>query len=155
MANGELADDPAYLTNKDRLARRDELIAKLGAATARMKRDDLLDKLEAVQVPAGPINTLAQVFADPQVKHRGMRLQLKSDAAANGTIPGVRTPIVLDGSADGARNAPRRGSASTPRRSCGRSARAELFADRHQLARRVRARRRRIALAATTVRFSA
>ena len=99
VGEDKLADDPAYLTNKDRLARRDELVAKLSAATARMKRDDLLDKLETVQVPAGPINTLAQVFSDPQVKHRGMLLELKSDAAASGTIPGVRTPIVIDGAA--------------------------------------------------------
>ena len=99
VGEGKLADDPAYLTNKDRLARRDELVAKLSAATARMKRDDLLDKLETVQVPAGPINTLAQVFSDPQVKHRGMLLELTSDAAASGTIPGVRTPIVIDGAA--------------------------------------------------------
>jgi crotonobetainyl-CoA:carnitine CoA-transferase CaiB-like acyl-CoA transferase len=99
VGEGKLADDPAYLTNKDRLARRDELVAKLSAATARMKRDELLDKLETVQVPAGPINTLAQVFSDPQVKHRGMLLELTSDAAASGTIPGVRTPIVIDGAA--------------------------------------------------------
>ena len=99
VGEGKLADDPAYLTNKDRLARRDELVAKLSAATARMKRDDLLDKLETVQVPAGPINTLPQVFSDPQVKHRGMLLELTSDAAASGTIPGVRTPIVIDGAA--------------------------------------------------------
>jgi crotonobetainyl-CoA:carnitine CoA-transferase CaiB-like acyl-CoA transferase len=97
VGEDKLANDPAYLTNKDRLARREDLVAKLSAATVRMKRDDLLDKLEAVQVPAGPINTLAQVFSDPQVKHRGLRLELKSDAAANGTIPGVRTPIVIDG----------------------------------------------------------
>ena len=99
VGEGKLADDPAYLTNKDRLAHRDELVAKLSAATARMKRDELLDKLETVQVPAGPINTLAQVFSDPQVKHRGMLLELTSDAAASGTIPGVRTPIVIDGAA--------------------------------------------------------
>ena len=99
VGEDKLADDPAYLTNKDRLARRDELVAKLSAATARMKRDDLLDKLETVQVPAGPINTLAQVFSDPQVKHRGMLLELTSDAAASGTIPGVRTPIMIDGAA--------------------------------------------------------
>src|SRR5262249_41367690 len=105
-----LAEDPAYRTNKDRLARRDELVAKLSAAAARSKRDELLDKLEAVQVPAGPINTLGQVFGDPQVKHRGMQLALKSEAAASGTIPGVRTPIVIDGVAmASARPAPRLG----------------------------------------------
>jgi crotonobetainyl-CoA:carnitine CoA-transferase CaiB-like acyl-CoA transferase len=62
-----------------------------------MSRSELLDKLEAVGVPAGPINDLAQVFADPQVIHRGMRLEVPSAAAKAGTIPGVRTPIVIDG----------------------------------------------------------
>jgi crotonobetainyl-CoA:carnitine CoA-transferase CaiB-like acyl-CoA transferase len=62
-----------------------------------MKRDELLDKLEAQQVPAGPINNLAQVFNDPQVAHREMKLALKSNAAKAGSIPGVRTPIVIDG----------------------------------------------------------
>ena len=62
-----------------------------------MKRADLLAKLEAVGVPAGPINNLDQVFADPQVIHRGMKLELASDAAKGGKIPGVRTPIVIDG----------------------------------------------------------
>ncbi|PWT90807.1 MAG: hypothetical protein C5B56_04875 [Proteobacteria bacterium] len=93
----QLGQSPAHATNKDRLAHRDDLIAKLSAATARMKRDELLAKLEAVQVPAGPINTVEQVFADPQVQHRRMQLKLKSDAAAGGTIPGVRTPIMIDG----------------------------------------------------------
>ena len=62
-----------------------------------MKRDDLLDKLEAVQVPAGPINTLAQVFADPQVKHRGMQLRAQERCSRERDDPGVRTPIVIDG----------------------------------------------------------
>jgi crotonobetainyl-CoA:carnitine CoA-transferase CaiB-like acyl-CoA transferase len=92
----ELAKDPAYLTNKERLARRSELIGKIGPLVKRMKRDDLLAKLEAVTVPAGPINNLAQVFNDPQVVHRGMKLELPSDDAKSGTIPGVRTPIMID-----------------------------------------------------------
>ena len=88
---------PGYEDNKGRLAHRAELVAKLCALTARFKREDLLDKLEAATIPAGPINDLQQVFADPQVIHRGMRLELTSDAAAGGKIPGIRTPIVLDG----------------------------------------------------------
>jgi crotonobetainyl-CoA:carnitine CoA-transferase CaiB-like acyl-CoA transferase len=91
-----LAKDPAYLTNTDRLAKRSELIGKLSPLVKRMKRDDLLAKLEAVTVPAGPINNLAQVFNDPQVVHRGMKLELPSDEAADGKIPGVRTPIMID-----------------------------------------------------------
>ena len=57
----------------------------------------LLEKLEAAGIPAGPINDLEQVFADPQVIHRGMRLELKSDAAEGGKIPGLRSPVMLDG----------------------------------------------------------
>ena len=48
-------------------------------------------------MPAGPINDLEQVFNDPQVMHRGMKLDLPSKAAKGGSIPGVRTPIVIDG----------------------------------------------------------
>jgi crotonobetainyl-CoA:carnitine CoA-transferase CaiB-like acyl-CoA transferase len=99
LGEDKLAADPAYASNKDRLARRVELIDRLSAATARMKRDELLNKLEAVQVPAGPINTLADVFTDPQVKHRGMLLELPSEAAPGGKIPGVRSPITIDGQA--------------------------------------------------------
>ena len=93
----ELATNPEYKDNVGRLKHRGELVAKLSALTKRMQRDDLLEKLEAVQVPAGPINTLAQVFEDAQVKHRGMQLSLPSAAAKDGVIPGVRTPIVMDG----------------------------------------------------------
>jgi crotonobetainyl-CoA:carnitine CoA-transferase CaiB-like acyl-CoA transferase len=93
----ELAQNPAYKNNVGRLKHREELVGKLSALTARMKRDELLDKLEAQQVPAGPINNLAQVFNDPQVAHREMKLALKSNAAKAGSIPGVRTPIVIDG----------------------------------------------------------
>jgi crotonobetainyl-CoA:carnitine CoA-transferase CaiB-like acyl-CoA transferase len=93
----ELAQDPDYQGNIGRLQHRDALIAKLSAYTARLPRNELLDKLEAVQVPAGPINTLEQVFADPQVIHRGMQLDLPSAAAKGGSIPGIRSPIVIDG----------------------------------------------------------
>jgi crotonobetainyl-CoA:carnitine CoA-transferase CaiB-like acyl-CoA transferase len=93
----ELATDPKYINNVNRLKHRTELVAKLTALTLQIKRQDLLDKLEAVKVPAGPINNLEEVFADPQVKHRGMKLDIPSKAAKGGTIPGVRTPIVIDG----------------------------------------------------------
>ena len=56
-----------------------------------------MEKLESAGIPAGPINDLEQVFADPQVIHRGMRLELKSEAAKGGNIPGLRRPIMLDG----------------------------------------------------------
>jgi crotonobetainyl-CoA:carnitine CoA-transferase CaiB-like acyl-CoA transferase len=93
----ELAQAPAYKDNKGRLGHRAELVGKLTALTAQHKREALLEKLEAAGIPAGPINDLDQVFADPQVVHRGMELALKSAAAKDGVIPGIRTPIVLDG----------------------------------------------------------
>lgn len=93
----ELAETPAYKDNIGRLANRNELVGKLCVLTKRMKRDDLLSKLEEQKVPAGPINNLEQVFNDKQVIHRGMKLNLPSAAAKGGTIPGVRTPIVIDG----------------------------------------------------------
>jgi crotonobetainyl-CoA:carnitine CoA-transferase CaiB-like acyl-CoA transferase len=93
----DLATDERYKDNVGRLKHRNELVAKLSALTRRMTREDLLGKLEALGVPAGPINDLRQVFSDPQVVHRGMKLELASSAAKDGVIPGVRTPIVFDG----------------------------------------------------------
>jgi crotonobetainyl-CoA:carnitine CoA-transferase CaiB-like acyl-CoA transferase len=92
-----LAQDPMYKSNADRVANRAKLVAHLCTLTLRFKRADILARLEAVNVPAGPIYDLADVFSDPQVVHRGMRLDLPSDAAKGGTIPGLCTPITIDG----------------------------------------------------------
>ncbi len=97
LGEADLAKDPAYIDNTARLAHRAELVDRICKLTARTSRTELLDKLEAAGVPAGPINDLEQVFADPQVIHRGMKLELASAAAAGGKIPGIRTPIMLDG----------------------------------------------------------
>jgi crotonobetainyl-CoA:carnitine CoA-transferase CaiB-like acyl-CoA transferase len=106
----ELAKDPAYIDNKARLAHRADIVGKLSALTEKRQSADLLANLEAVGVPAGPINNLDQVFADPHVVHRGMKLDLPSAAAKGGTVPGVRTPIILDGEPMAApRPAPRLG----------------------------------------------
>jgi crotonobetainyl-CoA:carnitine CoA-transferase CaiB-like acyl-CoA transferase len=110
LGEPELAQQENYKTNAGRVTNRDALVAHLSGLTARLSRGELLDQLEAVQVPSGPINNLAQVFADPQVVHRGMRLDLPSAAARGGTIPGIRTPIVMDGKpAAAVRPAPRLG----------------------------------------------
>jgi crotonobetainyl-CoA:carnitine CoA-transferase CaiB-like acyl-CoA transferase len=92
-----LAQHPDYIDNKARLAHRVDLVDKLSALTGKMQSADLLAKLEAVGVPAGPINTLDQAFADPHVQHRGLKLDLPSAEAKAGHILGVRTPIMLDG----------------------------------------------------------
>src|SRR5690606_2165052 len=92
-----LAEDAEFKTNAGRATHRDRLIPHMLKLTQQFTRDDLLAKLEAAGVPGGPINTLADVFADPQVLHRGMRVDLPDPAARDGTIPGVRSPIMIDG----------------------------------------------------------
>ena len=110
LGEPKIAEQANYRVNSDRLKHREELIAHLSALTRRWSLADLLAKLESVQVPAGPINPLDQVFADPQVVHRGMRIDRPSAAAKAGSIPGVRTPIMIDGQPAAAeRPAPRLG----------------------------------------------
>jgi len=86
----ELAADPRFPTNADRVAHRDALTAAITERTRPWRRDELLAALDAVGVPAGPINTVADVFADPQVLARGLRIEPDG-------IPGVRTPIAMTG----------------------------------------------------------
>lgn len=82
--------DARFATNPDRVRNRLALIAALEGLTATWMRDELADRLEAVGVPAGPINELDQVFANPQVLARGMAI--KRDGRH-----GVSSPIVIDG----------------------------------------------------------
>ncbi|MDT3684339.1 MAG: CaiB/BaiF CoA-transferase family protein [Pseudorhodoplanes sp.] len=93
----ELAQDTRYKTNGDRVVNRGTLIPQLTALTAQRTRADLLEKCEAAGVPAGPINTIDEVFRDPQIVARGMQIAPKSDLAKGGAIPGVRTPLVING----------------------------------------------------------
>jgi crotonobetainyl-CoA:carnitine CoA-transferase CaiB-like acyl-CoA transferase len=85
-----MARAPEYLTNADRLAHREAMTAGLTAATRTWARDALLAACEGAGVPAGPINDLADVFADPHVVAR--RLQIAPDG-----IPGVRSPMTFSG----------------------------------------------------------
>ncbi len=92
-----LAADPAYATNAERVRNRDSFVAALAEAARTMPRAALLAALEGAGVPAGPINTVEQVFADPQVKARGLRLDLPATGARGGAAPSVRSPLVIDG----------------------------------------------------------
>lgn len=97
LGDAALGEDPRFLTNRDRVAHRTVLIALLSGLTARMTRTDLLAACEAAGVPAGPINDVADVFADPQVVARAMARDLPAPDVAGGAVPTVRSPIVLDG----------------------------------------------------------
>ena len=93
LGRSDLATDERYLTNALRVQNRDTLTPELAAETAKIERDTLLKLLEDAGVPGGPINTVADVFADPQIEHRQMRVDTPHSGAAVGTSPGVRTPI--------------------------------------------------------------
>jgi crotonobetainyl-CoA:carnitine CoA-transferase CaiB-like acyl-CoA transferase len=81
-----LAADPRFANNPGRVAHREILIPLLAAAIGQRRRDELLQALERQEIPAGPVNSIAEVFADPQVIARAMRIDL-------GPIPSIRTPI--------------------------------------------------------------
>ena len=85
-----VAQDPRFASNADRVGHRDALAAALAPAFLLRERDELLTTFAAAGVPAGPINNVADVFADPQVVARGLRIE------ASG-VPGVASPIVIDG----------------------------------------------------------
>ncbi len=88
-----LADNPLAATNEARVANRAVLVPELARLIAPFARADLLARLEEANVPAGPINTVAEVFADPQVIHRAMRVDLPH--AGGVSRPSVRTPITM------------------------------------------------------------
>jgi crotonobetainyl-CoA:carnitine CoA-transferase CaiB-like acyl-CoA transferase len=97
LGDPAMASDPRYTTNAARVVNRDTLIPRLFELTRRLTKAELAAKFEEAGVPAGPINNLADVFADPQVIARGMRIDLPHPAAKGGTIPGVRSPITING----------------------------------------------------------
>ena len=88
-----LADDPRFVTNKARVAHRAELIPLLRQATVFKTTAQWIELLEKAGVPCGPINDLQQVFADPQVQARGLRLDLPN--ALGSTTPQVASPLRL------------------------------------------------------------
>lgn len=86
-----LAADPRFATNGKRVENRAELTPLLSAIMARRTTRDWVESLEAAGVPNGPINTLEQVFREPQALARGLRLELPHPLA--GSMSAVRSPM--------------------------------------------------------------
>ena len=93
--HAEWATDPRFARNADRVAHRDALVPLLAEVFVTRTRDDWLAALDAAGVPNGPINTVDQAFADPQIVARGMRLDLPD--AQGLPVPQVACPIQLSG----------------------------------------------------------
>lgn len=92
----ELAQDERFRTNPGRVVNRDELIPILVEVMKTRARDHWLAELERAGVPGGPINTIDQVYQDPQVRARGMQMSLPHASA--GQAPVGASPIRLSGS---------------------------------------------------------
>ena len=86
--NVEWYKNDKFKTNPTRLENRDELLNLIEGKTINFSSADLLTKCENYGVPAGPINTLEEVFNDPQILHRGMKIDLDG-------VPSVKNPIIF------------------------------------------------------------
>lgn len=94
----ELGEDPRFQINAVRVEHRAALTATLSALTASFSQADLLAALEAAGVPCGPVNTVDQVFAEPQALARGLTVE-QSRADLIQPVRTVANPIRLDGAA--------------------------------------------------------
>ena len=86
--NVEWYKNDKFKTNPARLENRDELLNLIEGKTIYFSSNDLLIECEKYGVPAGPINTLEDVFNDPQILHRGMKINLEG-------VPSVKNPIIF------------------------------------------------------------
>lgn len=83
-----LSVDPQFATNEGRVERRSSVVSMIEASTSQLTRAELIERLNAARVPCGPINSVAEALADPQVRHRGI------EVAPEG-VSGIRTPITF------------------------------------------------------------
>ncbi|HUP95796.1 MAG TPA: CaiB/BaiF CoA-transferase family protein [Burkholderiales bacterium] len=87
----DVARDPRFIDNAARLANRDACSAALASAMKKKTTAEWIALLESVGVPCGPINRLDEVYSDPQVQHRGLKMELPHPLS--GTVPLVANPI--------------------------------------------------------------
>jgi formyl-CoA transferase len=91
LGHPEWCGDPRFATNQARMANRDALEDVMNAVLTTKTTNDWVEVLEAGGVPCGPVYDYAQMFADPQVRHRGL-VQYASDPEL-GEVPHIRTPV--------------------------------------------------------------
>jgi glutaryl-CoA transferase len=89
----ELAEEPRFKTNSQRIVHRAELIPLIADAMRTRSKQEWIAALEEATVPCGPINNMKEVFEDPQVKHRGLRIDIPHPSG--GTAPVVASPMRL------------------------------------------------------------
>ena len=102
----ELANDSRFLTNKDRVQNRDVLAKLINDLTKKLSTNHWLEGLEKIQVPCGPVNTIREVFDDPQVQHRGMEILMPHHLSENGKVSLIGNPVKMSETPVNYRNAP-------------------------------------------------
>ena len=103
LAAPEMVDDPDYVDRHKRLENRDMLDGKIGELTREFTSAELIEKLNEAGVPCGPVYTVDQVFADPQVKHLAMEPTVEH--AKLGTYKVVGQPLHMSRTPQHMRNA--------------------------------------------------
>ena len=88
---GNLAEDVRFATNRARVQNRQEIIPIIAEAMLTRTTEEWVNALEAAAVPTGPINRIDEVFADPQVRHRRVRVDLEREDGVK--TPGVASPL--------------------------------------------------------------
>ena len=91
----ELAVDARFSTNAERLKHRDALIPLLADRFRRLKKSEVIEGLQAHGVPAGPVNTLPEVFASDQVSARNMTITMSHELAGSRTVDLIGNPAIL------------------------------------------------------------
>jgi crotonobetainyl-CoA:carnitine CoA-transferase CaiB-like acyl-CoA transferase len=91
LGHPESCEDPRFATNRQRMANRDALEEVMNAVLTTRTTDHWVAELEAAGVPCGPVYDYGQIFADPQVRHRGL-VHYASDPEL-GEVPHTRTPV--------------------------------------------------------------
>ncbi|MFZ6748135.1 CaiB/BaiF CoA transferase family protein [Undibacterium sp. Ren11W] len=104
LGTAEWSKDPRFCSNPARVKHREILVPMIAAQMEKWNSRSLTETLEALGVPCGPINNLAQVFADPQVQARAMRVDVPHPTA--GSVPQVRHPVQFSGDAIAPMQAP-------------------------------------------------
>jgi len=90
-----LTNDARFATNAARVRNRDELVALISEVTSRQPTAYWIEVMEKHGVPGGPVNTVDQVFANPQVTRRAMKISMEYPSAQGGSVPLIGSPLKL------------------------------------------------------------
>ena len=102
----ELPEDPRFKTNTDRVKNRKILAPMLNELTQRNSTQFWLEGLEKLQVPCGPVNTIKDVFDDPQIQHREMEISMHHPLSGKGDVSLIGSPIKMSATPVSYRHAP-------------------------------------------------